>query len=79
MQNENKSPIPIFFSIFLNSKFDVGRSMFDVHSFSIYAINRQLRVLGLEGSRGKPLALSYELLAASQLSGVPVSQPPSNN
>ena len=36
ISNENKSPIPnnFFFFIFLNSKFDVGRWMFDVHSFS---------------------------------------------
>jgi hypothetical protein len=36
MTNENKSPIPncFFFSVFSNSKFDVGRSMFDVHSSS---------------------------------------------
>ena len=36
MLNENKKPIPNYFCffIFINSKFDVGRSMFDVHSFS---------------------------------------------
>jgi len=36
MLSENKKPIPNYFCffIFLNSKFDVGRSMFDVHSFS---------------------------------------------
>jgi len=36
MLSENKKPIPNYFCFFIfsNSKFDVGRSMFDVHSFS---------------------------------------------
>jgi len=35
MLSENKKPIPNYFCFFIfsNSKFDVGRSMFDVHSF----------------------------------------------
>jgi len=54
MSNENKNPIPDYFCFFIfsNSKFDVGRSMFDVHPFSIYAMNRQLRVRGFEVQRG---------------------------
>ena len=43
MLNENKKPIPNYFCFFilLNSKFDVGRSMFDVHLFpSIKTIQR---------------------------------------